>query len=152
MKVLLINGSPHAGGCIYTALSEFAGQLQKYGVETEIFQIGKEPVRGCIDCKGCWGKGHCVFDDKVNVCIDKIIEADGLVVGSPVYFSGITGSLKCLLDRVFYDAKRLFSYKPAAAVVSLSLIHIYRQREKYREGSPLLCDELWDQDTIRERK
>lgn len=118
MKVLLINGSPHAGGCIYTALSEFAGQLQKYGVETEIFQIGKEPIRGCIDCKGCWGKGRCVFDDKVNVCIDKIIEADGLVVGSPVYFSGITGSLKCLLDRVFYDAKRLFSYKPAAAVVS----------------------------------
>ena len=119
MKVLLINGSPHKEGCTYTALSEVAGQLEKRGIETEIFWIGNKPIRGCIDCKTCWGKGKCVFDDDiVNECIQKIIAADGLVVGTPVYFSGIAGSLKCLLDRVFYDSKRLFAYKPAAAVVS----------------------------------
>lgn len=119
MKVLLINGSPHEKGCTYTALSEVAGQLEKRGIETEIFWIGNQPIRGCIDCKTCWGKGQYVFgDDSVNQCIEKIIQADGLVVGSPVYFGGIAGSLKCLLDRVFYDAKRLFFYKPAAAVVS----------------------------------
>ena len=110
MKVLLINGSPHKEGCTYTALSEVAAQLQKHEIETEIFWIGNQPIRGCIDCRSCWGKGRCVFDDdSVNQCIQKIIQADGLVVGSPVYFGGIAGGLKCLLDRVFYDAKRLFS-------------------------------------------
>lgn len=119
MHVLLINGSPHEKGCTYTALSEVAAQLEKRGVSTEIFWIGNQPIRGCIDCKSCWGKGACVFnDDSVNQCIQKIIAADGVVVGSPVYFGGIAGSLKCLLDRVFYDAKRLFFYKPAAAVVT----------------------------------
>lgn len=119
MKVLLLNGSPHKEGCIYTALSEMEAQFHKRGVDTELFWIGNGPVRGCIDCKTCWGKGRCVFDDDcVNRCIEKISEADGLVVGSPVYFGGIAGGLKCVLDRVFYDAKRLFSGKPAAAVVS----------------------------------
>lgn len=108
-------GSPHKEGCTYTALSEVAAQLQKHEIETEIFWIGNQPIRGCIDCRSCWGKGRCVFDDdSVNQCIQKIIQADGLVVGSPVYFGGIAGGLKCLLDRVFYDAKRLFFYKPAA--------------------------------------
>lgn len=64
-------------------------------------------------------KGRCIFDDdSVNDCIQKIIAADGVIVGSPVYFGGMPGSLKCLMDRVFYDSKRLFSYKPAAAVVT----------------------------------
>jgi len=119
MKVLLINGSPHKEGCTYTALSEAARQLEKRGIGTELFWIGNQPIRGCIDCKSCWGKGRCVFeDDPVNACIQKILEADGVIVGTPVYFGGIAGSLKCLLDRVFYDAKRLFSHKPAAAVVT----------------------------------
>ena len=63
MKVLLINGSPHKEGCTYTALSEVAAQLQKHEIETEIFWIGNQPIRGCIDCRSCWGKGRCVFDD-----------------------------------------------------------------------------------------
>ena len=119
MKVLLINGSPHKEGCTYTALSEVAAQLQKHEIETEIFWIGNQPIRGCIDCRSCWGKGRCVFDDdSVNQCIQKIIQADGLVVGSPVYFGGIAGGLKCLLDRVFYAGKDAFAHKPGAAVAS----------------------------------
>ena len=119
MKVLLINGSPHKEGCTYTALSEVAAQLQKHEIETEIFWIGNQPIRGCIDCRSCWGKGRCVFDDdSVNQCIQKIIQADGLVVGSPVYFGGIAGGLKCLLDRVFYAGNAAFAHKPGAAVAS----------------------------------
>jgi len=119
MHVLLINGSPHKEGCTFTALSEIAQQLDKRGITSEIFWIGNKPIRGCIDCRSCWGKGRCVFDDDcVNTLIEKIQAADGVVVGSPVYFAGIAGSLKCVLDRVFYDAKRLFFYKPAAAVVT----------------------------------
>ena len=119
MHVLLINGSPHKDGCTFTALSEVAQQLEKRGITSEIFWIGKGPIRGCIDCRSCWGKGQCVFnDDCVNTLIEKIKDADGVVIGSPVYFAGIAGSLKCVLDRVFYDAKRLFFYKPAAAVVT----------------------------------
>jgi len=101
MHVLLINGSPHKDGCTFTALSEIAQQLEKRGIDSEIFWIGKGPIRGCIDCRSCWGKGQCVFnDDCVNTLIEKIQAADGVVVGSPVYFAGIAGSLKCVLDRV----------------------------------------------------
>ena len=119
MNVLLVNGSPHEKGCTYTALMEMAAQFEKRGVDAELFWIGNGPVRGCIDCKSCWGKGRCVFDDDcVNRLIEKIAACDGLVIGTPVYFGGIAGGLKCVLDRVFYDAKRLFSGKPAAGVVS----------------------------------
>ena len=119
MRVLLINGSPHREGCTAAALEEAKKQLESRGLETEEFWIGREPVRGCVDCKACWGKGRCVFDDGlVNPCIQAVLRCDGVIVGSPVYFGGITGSLKCLLDRVFYDSKRLFSGKAAAAVVS----------------------------------
>ena len=151
MKVLLINGSPHKEGCTYTALSEVAAQLQKHEIETEIFWIGNQPIRGCIDCRSCWGKGRCVFDDdSVNQCIQKIIQADGLVVGSPVYFGGIAGGLKCLLDRVFYDAKRLFFYKPAAAVVTCrrgGAGNTFDQLNKYFTicNMPVVSSQYWNQ-------
>lgn len=118
MKVLLLNGSPHEAGCTYTALKECADQLAKRGIGSEMYQLGRREVRACIDCKKCWGVGKCVFDDPVNEVIGKILECDGLVVGAPVYFGGIPGNLKCLLDRVFYDAKRLYSHKPAAGILS----------------------------------
>ena len=118
MKVLLINGSPHEEGCTYTALHEVESQLQKHGIETEILHVGRQSLQPCIDCKMCWSRERCVFDDIVNPSIEKIIAADGIVIGSPVYFGGITGGLKTFLDRAFYGTKRLYSGKPAAAVVS----------------------------------
>lgn len=119
MKVLLINGSPHKAGCTYTALSEVAGALEKEGVETEIFHIGTRPIRGCIACQACQGKDHCVFDDDVvNPLIDLMRQADGIIVGAPVYYASAAGSINAVLDRVFYHRHDLFAYKPAAAVVS----------------------------------
>ena len=90
-KVLLINGSPHEKGNTYFALNEAAKTLNEAGLKTEIVWIGVKPVRGCIACGGCVnaGDGHCVFnDDLCNEVIDKLNEADGLIVGSPVYYGG----------------------------------------------------------------
>ncbi len=120
MKVLLVNGSPHENGCTYTALAEIAAELKRLGAESEIFHIGKKPVRGCIACLACRKNGgKCAFDDDCcNDLAQKMREADGIIIGSPVYYAGPNGALLALLDRAFYSAQSDFSYKPAAAVVS----------------------------------
>ena len=118
MKVILINGSPRADGNTYLALKECAGEIEKYGVETEIFQIGNKPVRGCISCGGCSKAGHCVFqDDIMQDMLDKMKEADGIIIGSPTYYGGPNGALCALLDRAFYTGAPDLRYKPGAAVV-----------------------------------
>ena len=119
MHVLLVNGSPHEKGCTYTALMEVAGALEAEGVGTELFQLGKKPVRGCVACGGCGRNGRCVFDDDVcNRLIDRMQAADGLIVGSPVYYAGPNGALCAVLDRAFYAGGAAMAHKPAAAVVS----------------------------------
>ena len=105
MKTLLINGSPHANGCTFTALSIVAEELEKNGVETEIVHVGQKDVHGCIACGKCGEQGKCVFDDVVNELAPKFAEADGLVIGSPVYYASANGTLTNLLDRLFYSAK-----------------------------------------------
>jgi multimeric flavodoxin WrbA len=120
MKVLLINGSPNEKGCTYTALEEITKEFVKEGIEYELVQIGKEAIKGCSACSACrkTQKGHCVFgDDLVNKVIDKLKESDALIVGSPVYYAGISGRVKALMDRVFY-AGGDYANKLAAAVVS----------------------------------
>jgi multimeric flavodoxin WrbA len=118
-NALLVNGSPHADGCTHAALAEVAGQIERAGIATRIFQIGTEPIRGCVACRRCAETGHCVFgDDPVNACIDLLREADGLVVGSPVYFSGPNGALCAFLDRVFFLKSSAYAHKPAAAIVN----------------------------------
>ncbi len=117
MKVMLINGSPNEYGCTYTALAEIAKTLGEHKVETEIIHIGKRPIRGCQDCDTC-RKGACVFDDDiVNLVAERMRGADGLVVGSPVYFASANGGLVCLLDRLFRVGDS-FAHKPAAAIAS----------------------------------
>lgn len=118
MKVLLINGSPNAKGCTFTALNEVAGALNKEGVETEIVHIGHKDIRGCIGCRVCKKTGKCVFDDIVGEVQAKFAEADGIVVGSPVYYSGPNGTLISFLDRMFYSSPADKRFKVGAAVVS----------------------------------
>ena len=121
MKVLLVNGSPNEKRCTYTALSEVAGALEAQGVDAEIAWIGRDPVRGCLGCGGCSKRGdnRCIFDDDVaNGLIEKAVEADGLVVGTPVFYAGANGALMAVLDRLFYAASARLRFKPAAAVAS----------------------------------
>ena len=116
-KVLLINGSPRPDGNTFCALQEIATQLEKHGIEAEIFQIGNKPVRMCISCGGCRrGKG-CVFnDDPCNEIAAKLAGADALVVGSPVYYGQPNGGVLAVMQRLFYSNGQLVQNKPAAAV------------------------------------
>ena len=118
MKALLINGSPHTNGCTFTALSIVAEELQKNGIETEIVHIGNKDIRGCIACGKCAELGRCVFNDIVNEVAPKFEQADGLVVGSPVYYAGPNGTLTNLLDRLFFSTPFDKRMKVGAAVVS----------------------------------
>jgi multimeric flavodoxin WrbA len=118
MKVLLINGSPNNEGCTFTALSEITKTLNANGIETEIIQIGDKVVRGCVACRKCKEKGKCVFDDIVNEVAEKAKTADGFVFGSPVYYSGINGTMKSFLDRLFFSGSEHLAYKPGAGIVS----------------------------------
>ncbi len=117
-KVLLINGSPHEHGCTATALDEMISVFQKEGIETEVLQIGTKNIRGCMACHSCDRTGKCVFDDIVNEAALKFEVADGLVVGSPVYYSSPNGSLISFLDRLFYSTGFSKHMKVGAAVVS----------------------------------
>ena len=119
MKVLLINGSPRAKGNTFIALNETAKTLEKNGIETEIVQIGVKPVRSCIACGQCkvQNLGKCVFDDDIcNTISAKMASADGLIIGSPVYYGQPNGAILSLVQRMFYSAGANFSHKPAAAI------------------------------------
>ena len=116
MKVLMLNGSAHAHGNTYRSLTEVGRQLEKEGIEYEIFQLGGAPVRDCIGCGKCTGEG-CIFrDDAVNEFVAKAREADGFVFGTPVYYAHPSGRILSFLDRAFYCGGRAFAFKPGAAV------------------------------------
>ncbi len=118
MKVLLINGSPNQKGCTNRALEEVKTTLNKEGVETELVWIGNQPIAGCIACRTCKKTNRCVFNnDLVNKLIERLDEFDGIIVGSPVYYSGPSGQICAFLDRLFF-AGGDFSGKVGAAVVS----------------------------------
>ena len=118
-KVLLINGSPHANGCTAAAMEEMIRTFEEEGIETELIHIGNKDIRGCIACGQCGMLGKCVFDDLVNETALKLAEADGLVVGSPVYFGSPSGTIISFLDRLFYSSGNIDKHmKAGAAVVS----------------------------------
>ena len=118
MKVITCNGSPRNNGVIQTSLEIMCAELKNEGIETEIIQVGKEAIPGCIDCRKCRELGKCVFnDDLVNSTAEKIRAADGLIIGSPVYYGSIAGNCKCFLDRLFFSGLML-NFKPVSAVVS----------------------------------
>ena len=117
-RVLLLNGSAHQHGCTAAALEEMAGVFEAEGIETELIQVGTGAVRGCIACNCCSEAGKCVFDDLVNETAPKFEAADGLVVGSPVYYASPNGNLISFLDRLFYSTSFSKQMKVGAAVVS----------------------------------
>ncbi len=117
MKVLLINGSPKAKGNTAFALEQMADVFAAQGVETEIIQVGSQEIRGCIGCGSCYKNGQCIFDDLVNETAQKLRDADGMVVASPVYYAAPNGTLISFLDRLFYSANIDLRMKVGASVV-----------------------------------
>ena len=117
-RVLLINGSPNEFGCTYTALSEVKKSLEKNGVAAEIYYLGKPAIHGCTGCDACSKLDRCEYDDAVNAVAARLDEFDGIVVGSPVHYSGPSAQVCAFMDRLFYSAGERLQYKPAAAVVS----------------------------------
>nr|WP_297660189.1 flavodoxin family protein [uncultured Prevotella sp.] len=116
MKILLINGSPKKEGNTFIALSEVQKTLEAEGVETEMIHVGHKDIHGCIACLKCRETGKCVFHDIVNEVAEKFKEADGIVVGSPVYYASPNGTLLSFLDRLFYSTPFDKSMKVGAAV------------------------------------
>jgi multimeric flavodoxin WrbA len=153
MKVLLVNGSPHAKGCTYTALDEVAQTLNSEGIETQIFQIGTKPVAGCIACKTCAQTGKCAFADLVNDFLDLAQNADGFIFGSPVHYAAASGAITSFMDRAFYSdmqtGRQAFYLKPAAAVVSArraGTTATFDQLNKYFTISemPVISSRYWN--------
>lgn len=120
MKVLLLNGSPNANGCTYTALKEVASVLEQENIETEIIHLGNRPIQDCIGCGACVKlENRCVFnDDMVNEILAKAEKADGFVFGTPVYYAHPSGRVLSVLNRLFYAGSGVFAYKPGAAIAS----------------------------------
>lgn len=120
MKVLLVNGGPHREGNTFAALTEIARQLEKEGIESEIFWLGNDAIAGCRACFACGRLGRCVIDDCVNAFLDKAANADGFIFGTPVHWGGASGALTSFMDRLFYadlvGGGNRFYLKPAAAV------------------------------------
>ena len=105
MKVLLLNGSPKSNGNTALALKEMEAIFAQEGIETEIIHIGNRAIRGCIACGSCGKTGKCVFDDLVNEVAPKFETADGIVIGSPVYYAGANATLMAFLQRLFYSTR-----------------------------------------------
>ena len=116
MKILLINGSPKKEGNTFIALSEVQKSLKSEGIDTEMIHVGHKDIHGCIACQKCREMGKCVFNDMVNEVAEKFKEADGIVVGSPVYYASPNGTLLSFLDRLFYSTPFDKSMKVGAAV------------------------------------
>ena len=152
MKVLLVNGGPHKEGCVYTALSEVAKELNKEGIETEIFWLGIKPISGCIACHKCSEMGKCVFQDAVNEFAEKAKNADGFVFGTPVHYASATGTITSFMDRLFYSTfsnQDIFRLKPAATVVSArraGTTATFDQLNKYytMNQMPVISSRYWN--------
>lgn len=150
MKVLMINGSPNKKGCTYTALCEVEKELNKSDIKTEIFYIGKNPLRGCTACGKCLELDKCVFDDDVvNEAIDKAGKSDGFVFGSPVHYAGASGFITSFLDRCFFAGSDFFAFKPGAAIVSCrrgGATAAFDQLNKYFtiNNMPVVSSQYWN--------
>ncbi len=149
MKVLMLNGSPRAGGNTSIALHEMEQVFQSEGVEAELIQVGNRDIRGCVACGGCAKLGKCVFDDIVNELAPKFEACDGLVVGSPVYYASANATLVALLTRLFYSTSFDKSMKVGASVVVArrgGLSATFDELNKFFtiSGMPVASSQYWN--------
>lgn len=149
MKVILVNGSPHKSGCTYTALKEIADELEKNGIEAELFWTGNKPLSGCMGCRSCYDTGKCIVDDMVNEFALKASSADGFVFGSPVHYAAPSGFITSFMDRLFYSGGRFLANKPAAAIVSCrrgGASSAFDQLNKYFSinNMPIVTSQYWN--------
>ena len=125
MKVVAINGSARKQGNTAILIKYVLSELEKVGIETELIELSGEKIQGCTACYKCFDKkdGHCaVKSDIVNDCIDKMVEADGIIFGSPIYFADITAEMKALVERSGMTALAngsMFKRKVGAAVIAV---------------------------------
>jgi len=149
MKVLMINGSPHLEGATTTALREMEKVFTQEGVEVEIILIGNKDIRGCIGCYSCYKNGKCVFNDIVNELAIKFAEADGLVVGSPVYYASANATLVALLQRLFYSSRFDKTMKVGASVAvarrgGITTTHDELNKFFTISGMPVASGQYWN--------
>ncbi len=149
MKVLLINGSPHPNGNTAIALREMESIFAENGVETELIHIGAKPIRGCIACGSCYQNGKCVFDDAVNETAPKFEQANGIVVGTPVYYASANATLVAFLDRLFYSTGFDKTMKVGAAVAVArrgGTSATFDELNKYFtiSGMPIASSQYWN--------
>ena len=149
MKVLLLNGSPKANGNTAIALKEMAAIFAQEGVEAEIIHVGNKDIRGCVACGSCGRLGKCVFDDVVNEVAAKFEAADGLVIGSPVYYAGANATVMALLQRLFYSSHFDKTMKVGASVVIArrgGCSATYDEMNKFFgiSGMPIASSQYWN--------
>ncbi len=133
MKVVAFNGSPRKKGNTYHAIQTVFKELKREGIKTELIQLGGAQIKGCKACFACFKKKdkRCVQNDKLNMFIEKMSEAEGIIIGSPTYFSNVSTEVKALIDRAGLVARandHLFKRKVGAAVVAVrraGATHVY---------------------------
>lgn len=147
MKVVAFNGSPKKNGNTYEAIKAVAEELEKENIEVEIIHVGNKTIRGCMDCGGCSRNMNerCVMqNDEVNDWIQKMKEADGIILGSPVHYAAIPGTMKSFLDRAFYVTsinKGMLRHKVGASVVAVRRaggVPVFNQLNNYINYSEML--------------
>ena len=149
MKVLILNGSPHADGNTARALGEMERVFDEEGISFERVHVGAQPIRGCIACYRCSESGKCVFDDLVNILAPKFEECDGLLIGSPVYFASANATLVACLDRLFYSTPFDKTMKVGASVVCArrgGCSATFDELNKYFtiSGMPVASSQYWN--------
>ena len=149
MNVLLLNGSPRNGGNTAIAFSEMEKVFHEEGIETETVQVGNKAIRGCAACLACKKNGKCVFDDLVNETAPKFAAADGLVIGTPVYYASANGTLISFLDRLFYSTPFDKTMKVGAAVAVArrgGVSATFDELNKYFaiSGMPIAAGQYWN--------
>ncbi len=149
MKVLLINGSPKPNGNTAHALREMADIFAQEGIEAEIIHIGNQDIRGCIACGSCGKTGKCVFDDAVNAIAPKFEAADGIVIGSPVYYAMANATLMAFMQRLFYSTRFDKTMKVGASIAIArrgGCSSTYDEMNKFFgiSGMPIASSQYWN--------